>query len=809
MCINAVSFFVQAAINYRKIYTGLDELFAQVCDALTRFADYKKNQDILDLAMKRVANDILLQFVKVCKLSQMLLPSKNRIIQIIKTTLFKDDAGVQAALADLAKLVEREKHTTIEFGYFSTKKTEERVKVGFLQNEQGHRETIKEIVEVKEVLNRSEREKQLERAHKILGDHDDKRWKQYTSHVNLAIPGSGDWLFERNDYKSWATADEPRSRVIFLAGEQGCGKTYLLSAAVQNLIKMYPQGKEDMNRHSIASYFFTKAQVNERDAQEPKDEFCTIQAALKALAHQILENDPLYRKHVLGLSAGLVDSTSSVDVLWENLLDIQNEGAVIFFLLDGINELKSSQISELKRVLKLATKSQMNMHMQILVTGEMDIITELARDLPDCSSIVDVTQSNSSDISRYIAEQINSLATLKRRESLRKDVAAFMQDVTKGNFISVGFLLQQIKTRGTTEEKIREILNEAKNNGGILDNIKSQIDHCNDVFSDEDINDLNQLLEWVMSFPYSMTLSQLEAILYIRKGKSTKAVLKDLYDRIRDEFSPFFTLSTDDRSSDPEVTLRSSKIQEHFESLALSEVEDSELETPKSNITKLEVEIIQRFLKNLCDIEMYEKFGFDKFFEEKKGTATRIYVNTDEMRAKVALDCLKVFQDVAHVSEIDAIRFEAAYHFAGLLEQTDLSFLSPKLKSEIGKRLICLFTNDDIIKRWTRHGYLLARWPLETKHTEIVLKWLRDSAVSKLITQSEKEWVKSLDPSSETGSFSHLLDNVVRLKAKQWLFGTDLCIEEGEEDSSPTIFQSFLWVRVHATLVGSVPEFEY
>ena len=103
MCINAVSFFVQAAMDYKKIFTDLDELWAMISDALDRFAIYKENQGLLDAGMKAIASQILLKFIDVCRLSCKIL-HKNRLWQVTKTTLFRDNAGVPDVINDLVKV---------------------------------------------------------------------------------------------------------------------------------------------------------------------------------------------------------------------------------------------------------------------------------------------------------------------------------------------------------------------------------------------------------------------------------------------------------------------------------------------------------------------------------------------------------------------------------------------------------------------------------------------------------------------------------------------------------------------------------
>ena len=52
MCVNAVSFFVSAAMAYKKIFDDLDELWGNISEALGRVKIYKDSQGIIDIGMK-------------------------------------------------------------------------------------------------------------------------------------------------------------------------------------------------------------------------------------------------------------------------------------------------------------------------------------------------------------------------------------------------------------------------------------------------------------------------------------------------------------------------------------------------------------------------------------------------------------------------------------------------------------------------------------------------------------------------------------------------------------------------------------
>ena len=67
----------------------------------------------------------------------------------------------------------------------------------------------------------------------------------------------------------------------------------------------------------------------------------------------------------------------------------------------------------------------------------------------------------------------------------------------------------------------------------------------------------------------------------------------------------------------------------------------------QDRISKVEVDINQCFLKNLCDDSLYHKFGFEQFFKQNTGTISRIHIDTEELHGKVTFDCLKIISGEA------------------------------------------------------------------------------------------------------------------------------------------------------------------
>ena len=809
MCINAVSFFVNAAMAYKKIFDDLDELWGNICEALGRVKIYKNSQGIIDVGMKQVASQILLQFINICKLSTSILrPSIKKRVGMVLGSAFGKDAGVSNAMADLAKLVQQEAQTRGAYSYVTVKSIDKNVvegfsemRLGFSQQNQGISQVNEKMGEVKGMLARSDRQRQLEEVHAKLVKPDADQQRYYTSCIPVA--DTCNWILNHSDYQTWVDGDSEESSILFLTGDEGCGKTYLVSATIRGLLRRYPQGKEEVGQTSVACYYFKSARKGTEEAKrgseeatrvQSEDQYCTAHMALKALSYQVAVNDPIYRKNLLGLDNDKVVS-ANVSELCGVLFGRLERSAKTYVIIDGIHELEDRQLLELGRALKeVASQPATTFPTRILVTGRSKNIENLRNEIGRSTKNINIIEHSSEDVALFVRREVDSIQSLRRMNDLRDEICKSLTEIEGITFGQVDFFLQKIRNKRRTNE-IMEVLEKVKQNSSFHDNIANEIEECNRKLLDEDIRDLNQLLEWVMATDYSLTLYSLEAVLHTRPGRSSSTALDSLYSRLTSDFSAFFVVEPDQDVPDADVRLRSQKIKEYFEEMSRSEHDDTSSPST-TKISKLEVEIVDRFLKNICDEALYEKFQFKQFFKEKMGSESKIMVDMDEIDAKVALDLIRVIRGEADEVATEALDFWAHSRYPYHLAAADLAYLTPKLKSEIGRHLIPIFYGDRAGQVWRLCG---DDWIVEDEREAAVLKWFGDTAAMKSISSDEdaKAWVASLTSTSE--SEHHLLEYVAKAAAKSWLLGDDC---DGLFDM---VLGSFRFVRGYQNKVSNAP----
>lgn len=109
----------------------------------------------------------------------------------------------------------------------------------------------------------------------------------------------------------------------------------------------------------------------------------------------------------------------------------------------------------------------------------------------------------------------------------------------------------------------------------------------------------------------------------------------------------------------------------------------------------------------------------------------------------------------------------AVDYFAVHLQNTDPSFTQPQQKTALGPKLVSLFFDDEIIKRWWWTPWRRHDWIYNDKFADVALKWLRDSAVTKNISVEQTKWVKSLSSKSEPDA--DIIEHIARYLARIWL----------------------------------------
>ena len=763
MCFNAISYLITAGQNYRNIFSSLTELFKQVSDILERFVVYRKMKEI-DLPLRKIIHELLRSLVSICELSVKVL-RENKVVKFLKVFAFSQDGGIEAEFVKLRNLVERESQMKTTHIYQITKE-------GFTQSVEavsGVQSVVDKIADsMKKTRADSDESKQLEKIKNKLGSQEQagQQAQLHSRFLSERVKETGQWLSEEPSYIAWSNRSAMYSRLLFVSGNEGYGKSFLVTNIIHDLQKRYnKQMAETSLRTNIAYYYFQPSDSKTDDDFDRS----SVYNVLKALALQLAQ-DPVYRKSLTAVCDGWVEP-ESVEELFIKLFDACYQSNEAFYLiLDGLDQINERQIKAMVRLLKSIFSrysTDQQSHVRILLSGRVQVLQNFTAELGTHVAEIEVALKNRKDIEKYVRDRLGSMKLLQgdsvQIQALREDIFLELSEGAHGDFINVDLILKEIGTKQWPSE-IREVLLNARSANQRSDTIDREIQRCNQSLAAQEIRDLSALLLWVICSEKPLTVKELKAVLYLQNEESS---LQPLYKQIQDRYSAFFHLEDVDDDSESQqnatVSLVSDSIRDYFQDRTTKQ---AEVAVDSNRVQESEIKIIRRFLVSVCDADLFRKFGFDDFFDQKLvATSTTINVQLDNAPVSILLGCLKAIAS-SKTQEVQALLPYATTFFSSHLSNIDLSMTIPSQKVIIGKRLLAIFIDPELIAVWWTPSTIGIRdeWFYTDRNVDAVLSWFKDSAVIKSFSEKDKEWVKNL--TSNTSVDKDLLMHVAVFLAK-------------------------------------------
>lgn len=734
--------------------------------------------DAVDIALRKIINEELVCFVDICALSIRVMKG-NKILTALKVFAFDSDEGVSGQLGRLASLVERESQMRATLG-FESQKTSERV---IVETRDG---TKKVTASVDKLLTFEKNRDADNAAKRLLGNIDSnldtpsETFKGiqaiYKRHLNDKVQDSGEWLRKDAVYTAWLDSQRSRCSILGVAGDEGFGKSFLFTAIVKSLQEAYHESGEDMTCTSASYYIFD---------QENKDS--SLVKALEVLAWQIAKVDMVYRKD---LGSVKTVGVNQIGHLCDQLFGKSYKtDSTFFLLLDGMDQVDKQHLKEFVQVLadwQTMAVDWPRFTLRILFTARTETMGKIKTELGDAMSVLDMATKNRDDINKFINDRMDKMDILSgpsdQVASLRGEIQEALTKQTNGDFVNVGLLLDEISGKQRPGE-IRDILSRSGENRS--DTIVRKIEWLNETLNDEDISDLNDLLTWVIFAVRPLTLEELEAVLFL---KSRERSLRPLAEKIRDQYSSLFHIAA------AHVYLVSDSIADFLRQDSLTENgEDDQSLNDTGDVNETEVKLVRRFLESFCDPKLFNKFGFEDFFQRKlKGKTARVGVDAEMAHLLMVSACLEVICS-EYSPTLEPLREYAVSSFGEHLKLADPSLTLPRHKIALGPQLVKVFTNDEVIDRWwsLSSPQLRSQWLYDDEYAEVTLKWLQDSAVTKSIPEEQSKWIKSLSSKSELDA--DILEHVGRALARRWL-------QSGEDGVA------FMFDSVHGYITKVIPD---
>ncbi|WAO88971.1 NACHT domain-containing protein [Fusarium falciforme] len=314
-------------------------------------------------------------------------------------------------------------------------------------------------------------------------DHD-----LYRHHADVC-EGTGKWLFRDQSFKDWVDHSKGTTRILWLKGIPGAGKTLLASSVIRHTQPL----------HLTLFAFLTY-----------KDTSTTALSIFHSLIFQLAsESIALQKELCQSDQKNLTNSLETSANLLQSLLEC---AGVVCVVIDGIDEIDLFERSRLlKQLLKLGEACQ---KCRILLSSrsEDDISTALRGKVAE----IKVDQRNAGSIQAFVNHSMMDWLDQRRfTPEVRHEIegwAAPLASKAKGMFLYVKVIFGMIQYL----DNVDEILDQLKHLPESLDDAYGRIFQRLNASTDSTLRlKAHRILGWVSCAPSPMTRHELEQALVI------------------------------------------------------------------------------------------------------------------------------------------------------------------------------------------------------------------------------------------------------------------------------------------------------
>ncbi|KAF7538368.1 hypothetical protein G7054_g3005 [Neopestalotiopsis clavispora] len=403
-------------LQAEQLKTGGLRHLAKIGPYLTRIADYSKavetfvqvKPDILALIWGPIV--LLLQWASALKTSFDAIVNTTEDIGLAlpefdqMAKLFPDNKQIQDVLLLFFKDILEFYRLAFRFFRLST------LKISFEALWPKRRDKFKHLASIIERHKLMMRDRvwleDISQAHEArrlaLEDHDarksEARRKEYDTimtriaphryHTKLAAvrsqvcEGSGDWLLKDDIFTAWMDPDEKSSRLLWLQGIPGAGKTALSSVVVDKTRRI--------GRVAYAFLSYTASDAT------------SALSIMHSLISQLIADDGDMQTILCeSISQSFEDSRSAALEIWNALL--QSYAAPVYIIVDGLDEIHEDDRGDFVESIQNSLKECQNLMVCLSSRPESDLHDLLAQD----ASTVRVNERNSESIAIFVNHWIS------------------------------------------------------------------------------------------------------------------------------------------------------------------------------------------------------------------------------------------------------------------------------------------------------------------------------------------------------------------------------------------------------------------
>ncbi|KAI4198228.1 MAG: hypothetical protein LQ350_005390 [Teloschistes chrysophthalmus] len=747
-CFCAFKFLLDIPARISRFHEDLAKLFAEISTFLQVFKIYQRIEDFarVDVELKRCAHKLMVLIVDICALSiKYFSGSKFRkMLSDAKVALFEDDTGVKAKLEEFKTLINHQSQisdaVTLEHVLRSEhEQTGSLKKVLDILNQTSdntnsklqemneelkdiHRDTKLVAKYVAASTDQKKRQDRIEQIYKKLYvetndiNYIEKAFRQI--HDESQEP-TGSWLDDIEVYKKWTDLDaECDPTVLWLSGESGTGKTHLACTILNSFMKRVSSAENNSMRVSSAFYRY------DRNEKRPRDD--TVNYSLRCIAAQLAKKNPVYMKQ------------GSVEGLFKELIAPPKKngisGIAYVLLFDGIDQLSHDEA----RQLASAVRESSQYRVRVLMTGTGDTLrfySDPTGQGLDLAPHIHVVEHNLPDFELFVKTQLEDCKALQGDQDEILWVVA----------------------------KVKEDL--PRNAKETLKDVQKLIDELNGSLKAHEIDQLNELLIWVIYAYQWFKVAEMEAALFMWTKRKPFVPLQK---KVEEKYRSILQIDSDNGF----VKTKDDEFVDFFQELERQTDNEDAENDPKISMTihidRGNQSQVQRFFWNLTEKVLLDKFPFTASTSGPEPGA-KISANMTEAH----LTIVKRYFDLLLDEPIPETAILAGYalgylpmHLEALRSANNKNHLRPAEKEEIVDSLVSLLQSADTVERHLNEDFLQDEgWLDGTFEVEIVEGWLHDSEATSRLRRKERSWLKQLD--SEGWPFA--LKDIARMIARQWL----------------------------------------
>jgi ankyrin repeat protein len=157
---------------------------------------------------------------------------------------------------------------------------------------------------------------------------------EYRKHLHSHAAGTGEWIFETQQYRDWSQSDTVGN--LWIRGIPGCGKSVVAASLISRLQRL------DTPSVPVLFFFFREIIQTNRSPQSLVQDFC----------HKLIDHSPLLQANLKKLREDFPDELP-FDKLWEALSTAVRAMEKIYCVVDALDEMELGHDQWLENFLNL------------------------------------------------------------------------------------------------------------------------------------------------------------------------------------------------------------------------------------------------------------------------------------------------------------------------------------------------------------------------------------------------------------------------------------------------------------------------